>query len=128
MKTTFKRKVLSVAAVHFVISVAIFLLSVSRISGAEMYENYKYDYIEYGAWNFFLNHAFLGLQPQFDFFIEIDWLWSYSHSGRLWINPIGLDHLVGFISIIFWSLCFGWLWAKLFGWLGRFPILGHKFF
>ncbi|MBI5773577.1 MAG: hypothetical protein HZA89_07535 [Verrucomicrobia bacterium] len=104
MEKSFKRKMLTVAAIHLLTSFVVWF-QVSFIYRDPISDNFA-----------------LALQPQF-------WLLKKSGGfGMLWELPDWLFVLLCCMSITLWSLCFGWLYAKAVDRLNRFPILGHKLF
>jgi hypothetical protein len=98
MNATLKRRMWTVAIVHFVLSLCALSMVLSA-GGAREGE--------------FWRTIFFSLQPQLLFLI---------------ILPFGLTWFSALVSSLITCLCFAWLYVKLVGWLNHFPVLGRKVF
>jgi hypothetical protein len=58
------------------------------------------------------------LEPQF---------WLFWKFGSFHISDLAATILL-FVSVLFWSFCFSWIFVKLDNWLNHFPVLGKKVF
>ena len=57
------------------------------------------------------------------------WFWIMSgFETDFLIKTIWLLSIVQWLSMLIWSICFGWLYVKFTNWLNHFPVLGKKVF
>jgi hypothetical protein len=123
MDATQKRRMWKVAIVHFALTVFVVwkLLHYSAWSGPIEKE------IWFNAWGLFWLKVFVFLQPLLSF---LTWFFNLIHvpQGELGGLVEFLEGVAMVASIPVWSLCFGWIYVKLFDRLNHFSTLGKKIF
>jgi hypothetical protein len=77
------------------------------------------------AWASFWFEVFLLLQPVLWFLLWIFHFLDLSNWGGLCEFLAGLTML---LSVVYWSICFGWFYVKFTNWLNQPPVLGRKVF
>jgi TRAP-type C4-dicarboxylate transport system permease large subunit len=114
MDATQKRRIWKVAIAHFVLTLFILIKFLRHAIPSADRD------IWLQTWGGFWSIILRLLQPQILILGKIGNLFNSSDSL---IIPISI-----FASIPIWSLCFGWIFAKLDNWLNHFPILGRRVF
>jgi len=117
MDATQKRRMWKVAIGYFALTAFAFLNSIFLVNSSIAYMNSS----EFWQW------IFLRLQP-------ICWLLHEAVQSKQSFAMDSNQSSNWFVGITFclsvplWSICFGWIFAKLDNWLNHFPVLGRKVF
>jgi hypothetical protein len=121
MEATLKRRTILLAAIHLALTVIVWFVLLDS-SGLPKDAELIFRQI---AWVAFWFKFFTFLQPQLWFVMKFGGALD-SLSIPNWC-AVFMSFAV-FASVPLWSLCFGWLCAKLDGWLNHFPALGRRVF
>jgi hypothetical protein len=106
-------KVAIVAIAHFLLTLFVMLRILNHaIPSAERD-------IWLQTWGGFWSNFLRLLQPQI---LILGKLFNSSNSSHYLIPILIL------VSVPIWSICFGWIFAKLDNWLNHFPVLGKRVF
>jgi len=118
-----KKRMRRMAIVHFGLSVFCFCVPIfisTAVIWSGAHDASYYRALEHQAWKqawlHFNFNCSLALQPQFWFFSKI---FVGSKNNLLFLL---------LLTIPVWSICFGWIFAKLDNWLNHFPVLGKRVF
>jgi hypothetical protein len=123
-----KRRMWTVAAVHFCLSVVIlaifdkYAIIPHSFSGGFTAMLSTESWIAWQeAWRNTWGAAVFILQPQ---------IWLLDKFSRSFYTAVPQQLILPFVflSIPIWSICFSWLFVKLVNWLNHFPVLGKKVF
>jgi hypothetical protein len=118
MEATLKRKMWKVTIVHFTLTfVCGLILMISLFSSIPDSKKTLLIVLE--------GSVFALLQPQFWFAPAI---FSEGNFSSMSLFTAWMLFVFYFISVPFWSYCFGWLFVKSDNWLNHFSVLGRKVF
>ena len=102
---------LKVAIAHFLITLFVFW---------RLFHSFSLD-----AWSSFWLKISVVLQPVLFFLV---WTLRFLNVGEWGGATSFLGGLAMLFSVVYWSICFGWMFVKLINWLNHFPILGKRIF
>jgi hypothetical protein len=110
-----------VAIVHFLLT----LFLVWKLGYYSTWTGPVQKWVWFNAWGLFWFKVFVLCQPVLVFLVWIFRFLNVSTWGGLSSFLAGVTMI---LSVIYWSICFGWLYTKLVNWLNHFPVLGKRAF
>jgi hypothetical protein len=135
MDATQKRRIRKVASIHFGLTVCVVLVlmfwnGLSASKGGPFNASLVEQHVIHETWMQFWLMVLMLMQPLavlVNLFLQLAVLHSILPNHPVWLMAPFI-YLSIFLSVLLWSLCFGWIYVKFFNWLNHFSALGKRLF